>query len=323
VIGGRLLLAFAYQDWAQENLVRAFVVAWAGVVLVWLVLDWLGNPNRGRFRPQGPRRGKGIQGRVWAWRDQRDHRDAEIRETLRAAYGKSSLRLSWSKLDETAATAHDESRLSPIPQLLEIGAPPMTTPPTLETEVVDIPWDDDVIDLTDTPAIADLELTKILWDADDTIDLTDQPTTDDTIDLTDQPTTDDTIDLTDQPTTQDVGSEGNGRVIAPPRTMAVVRVRWQTGDHPLAPTLAGSVPTRTTVRSRAWKNEALAGHGVGGENRRRMTKGRPPRRWNPLTGEWETANIAVDDETFAVKWATTGVDPYGHTLDYDTNAPVS
>ena len=54
-----------------------------------------------------------------------------------------------------------------------------------------------------------------------------------------------------------------------------------------------------------------------------MTKGRPPRRWNPITGKRETAKIDVDDETFAVKWATTGVDPYGHALDYDTNAPVS
>jgi hypothetical protein len=357
VTGGRLLLAFAYEDWARENIVRAFVVAWAGGVFVWLVLDWLGNSNRGRFRPQGPRRGTGIRGRVWAWRDQRDHRDAEIRETLRAAYGKSSLRLGWSKLDETAATAHDESRLSPIPQLLEIGAARATTPPILQTEAMDDSWDDDVIDLTDTPPAADIDVTDILWVNDDVIerrertdhdelidvtqdtaaeliDLTDTTDHDELIDLTDttdhdelidltEDTAADVIDLTDTTAQDEPASGGTARVATVAKLGAEVRLGWHVGDNPLAATLAGSAPTRTTVRSRAWKNEAVAGHGVGDENRRRMTKGRPPHRWNPITGRWEAAKIGVDDKTFIVTWTMFGVDPYGHAFDNETDELVS
>ena len=97
-------------------------------------------PESGTVPTPGPAAGSRYPSRVWVWREQRERRDAEIRETLRAAYGKSSLRLDWSTLDETAATAHDEARLAPLPQLLELGAAPTPASPELDTASVDLAW---------------------------------------------------------------------------------------------------------------------------------------------------------------------------------------
>ena len=370
MIGGHAALAFAYEDWARDNPVRAFVYAWAAVVLVWLILDWLGNPNRGRFRPQGPRKGRGVRGRARAWRAQRDHRDAEVRETLRAAYGKSSLRLTWSNIDETAATAHDEARLSPVPQLLELGAADEHALPTLETETIDIAWESaenpDIdlteieaeveevgqvdIDLTGAPEpederlfdLADIDLTDAGTDQDDdvVIDLTDSGTDQDddvVIDLTDAGTDQDDdviIDLTELEADEDReligvpvpvatplfdadaagtgngrddGSNGRGNGRDGRRTTTI---GWRSGDDPRAVTMAGVVPTTATLKARSWKNRALAQPGVGGENQRRMTKGRPPRRWNPITREQETAMVDLEDDSLGVTWELTGVDPF-------------
>jgi hypothetical protein len=309
-------LAFAYEEWARDNIVRAFVTAWAGVVLVWLILDWVGNPNRGRFRPQGPRRARGIRGRISAWRNNRDASDADIRETLRAVYGKSSLRLGWSTFDETSATAHDEARLTPVPQLLEMGAEPIAVPPTLETAAIDVLWGDnghgppsepeeDVVDLTDAEPVIDLTNP-----AQAELFATTDPDPEPIIDLTE--TEDEAelvIDLTEVATGTGGPPVSESSVLVAEAAPPTVKKGWQLGDDPRSLTTAGATPTRTTVRSRAWKNRAATEDGVGDENKRRMARGRPPRRWNPISGKTETASIDVDD-SFAVTWSTSGVDPF-------------
>jgi hypothetical protein len=297
VTGGQHLLALAFEDWARDNTVRAFFLGWGAAVAVWLILDWLGNPNRGRFRAEGPLRSRGVRGRIVAWGAQRDRRDAEVREALRATYGRSSLRLTWSNLDETTATAYDEAHLSAVPRLLELGAASSVDEPTLRTAALEQSWDgsDGVeIDLTDTPAVHSAD-----------IDLTDTPAT------PAAHTAD--IDLTDTPITPAAAR------VEPHRAPVAVAERseeaepengWRLGDDPTSPTPAGATPTRTTVRSRAWKNAARYRHAVGRKNQGRMTKGRPPRRWNPITRTAETAKIDLDKATFAVTWTMTGTDPY-------------
>jgi hypothetical protein len=291
VNGGQYLFALAFEDWARDNTVRAFFVGWAAAVSVWLILDWLGNPNRGRFRAEGPLRSRGIRGRIVAWRVERDHHDAEVREALRATYGRSSLRLSWSNLDETTATAYDEAHLSPVPRLLELGAESSVDEPTLRTDALEQTWDgsDGVeIDLTETPAIRTAHAT---------------PPPD--------------IDLTETPAvhTAAVVVSHRAAVAVAERPEAEPENGWRLGDDPTSLTPAGAAPTRTTVRSRAWKNAARYRHAVGRKNERRMAKGRPPRRWNPITRKAETAKIDVDETTFTVTWTMTGTDPYADEHD--------
>ena len=108
------------------------------MVLIWIALDWLGNPNRGGFKPQGPRRGRGLAGRWQAFRQSRELSEIDVRETLRTAYGRSSLRIMWSRLDETTATAFDEARLPEVPRLVESGTVVLHRPPALDDDTVDV-----------------------------------------------------------------------------------------------------------------------------------------------------------------------------------------
>ena len=90
-----------------------FVVVWAVLILVWVGLDWLGNPSRGPFRPQKERADPGDgERRSQRRRDRRDRKDAAVRSVLRDRYGRSSLRLQWSDEDEAAAIDADDRALT-------------------------------------------------------------------------------------------------------------------------------------------------------------------------------------------------------------------
>ncbi len=74
-----------------------FVVVWLGVGTAWLILDWLGNPNRGAFRPAKNRKPQPFRNGRAIWRRRRAEGDAAIRTTLRDRYGRSSLRIMWTQ----------------------------------------------------------------------------------------------------------------------------------------------------------------------------------------------------------------------------------
>ena len=91
-----------------DRVIYTFVLAWVVAGTIWVVLDWLGNPSRGPFRPKGER----YEG---TWRERRDARrrkaqedDAAVRTTLRDAYGVSSLRVGWNRNRETRVLESDD-----------------------------------------------------------------------------------------------------------------------------------------------------------------------------------------------------------------------
>lgn len=110
-----------YLDYLDgDRVIYTFVLAWVVAGGIWVVLDWLGNPSRGAFKPKGER----YQG---SWRERRDARrrkaqedDAAIRTTLRDAYGISSLRVGWNRGRETRVLESDDllvrTRLVPTPK---------------------------------------------------------------------------------------------------------------------------------------------------------------------------------------------------------------
>ena len=94
---------------SPDRVVYSFVLGWVLLITVLLVLDWLGNPNRGLFRPKGDRRVPDRRERRSRRRRTRAESDAAVRATLRDAYGASSLRLSWTRAREDAARRVDDS----------------------------------------------------------------------------------------------------------------------------------------------------------------------------------------------------------------------
>ncbi len=70
--------------------------------------------------------------------------------------------------------------------------------------------------------------------------------------------------------------------------------RWRVGDTPLQPTRMSRIPSWTTQARRTWKNEAAkkgAAKKWKPEYLERMKRGRPPRRKNRKTGEWESMEL--------------------------------
>ncbi len=99
-----------------DRVVFSFVMAWVACGVVWLALDWLGNSNRGSFRPKSEQQ-------FGTRKERRDERllkraenDAAVRSTLRDAYGASSLRVIWTKRREGETINADEAliRVSPL-----------------------------------------------------------------------------------------------------------------------------------------------------------------------------------------------------------------
>ncbi len=92
-----------------DRVVYSFVLGWVLLIGVLIVLDWLGNPNRGQFRPKGDRRTRNRRERRDGRRRRRAERDAGVRSTLRDAYGASSLRLTWTRAREDAVRGADDA----------------------------------------------------------------------------------------------------------------------------------------------------------------------------------------------------------------------
>jgi uncharacterized protein RhaS with RHS repeats len=75
----------------------------------------------------------------------------------------------------------------------------------------------------------------------------------------------------------------------------VVSSRWKVGDDVYALTAKGKEPSWSTVRARAWKNEAAGAEAVekyGVENVEHMAKGRAPQRYNAEKGGVESMELS-------------------------------
>ena len=94
---------------SPDRVVYSFILGWIVLLGVLIVLDWLGNPDRGIFRPKGERPSGGLRDRRLKRRRSRAERDASVRATLRDAYGASSLRLTWTRREEDAVREVDDT----------------------------------------------------------------------------------------------------------------------------------------------------------------------------------------------------------------------
>lgn len=99
----------------SDRIIYSFVVAWAVAGAVWIVLDWLDNPNRGGFKPARDRRERGFRARMALRRIKKAEDDAAVRATLRDAYGVSSLRAVWNRDREARTLAADNLLVRELP----------------------------------------------------------------------------------------------------------------------------------------------------------------------------------------------------------------
>ncbi|MBT5850370.1 MAG: hypothetical protein HOH36_08055 [Acidimicrobiaceae bacterium] len=102
-----------------DRVIYTFVLTWVVASSIWVVLDWLGNPSRGAFRPKGERyAGTWREGRA-ARRRMVQEDDAAVRTTLRDAYGVSSLQTGWTRDREARVLDSDDllvrNRPAPTP----------------------------------------------------------------------------------------------------------------------------------------------------------------------------------------------------------------
>ncbi len=94
---------------SPDRVVYSFILGWIVLLAVLIVLDWLGNPDRGGFRPKGERPVGNFRTRRLQRRRTKAQRDASVRSTLRDAYGASSLRLTWTRGEEDAVREIDDT----------------------------------------------------------------------------------------------------------------------------------------------------------------------------------------------------------------------
>ena len=94
---------------SPDRIIYSFVLGWVVLLAVLIALDWLGNPNRGTFRPKGdrPPRDRGTRRSTRARR--RLEEDAAVRAALRDAYRASSLRFTWTSEHERRARLLDDA----------------------------------------------------------------------------------------------------------------------------------------------------------------------------------------------------------------------
>ncbi len=256
------------------SLVSAFVLVWVAVIAAWLILDWLGNPNRGSFRPQSDRVDRERVPRREKRALRRDREDATVRTVLRDRYGRSSLRLHWSDDEEASAVDADQDLVTK--SFSAAGLDRLAGEPPVES--------DDKVELYDGWA----DDAEILLTEDDKEPETEPPDDAEEIEVADE----------QQPEPTPAG--------------AARRAGWTIGDEPLAPTRSGNTPTATTVRARVWKNLAAVADDDANwddDNRERMRSGKAPRRRNPVTGRPELA--VVDTDTGNASWPDTALDPFG------------
>lgn len=153
---------FADEVLAGDRAVFSFVAVWVAAIALWIVLDWIGNPNRGRFRPKGDRyEGTRAERRAARLR-QRAEDDAAVRATLRDAYGASSLRVGWNRAREAAALEADEMLVRPDPR---------TPPPARPALRTYLPWFRDEFQSvepllgtwSDQPSVSQPEMPRGRW----------------------------------------------------------------------------------------------------------------------------------------------------------------
>lgn len=287
---------------SADRVVYSMVVGWVLLVGVLIVLDWLGNPNRGSFRPKGDRRirPRGLR-RVDRTR-RRLEDDAAVRATLRDAYGASSMRLSWSgdkeaqvravddslvvrDLDERVGVVDVGSRELPAIDYTAIDGDPLPNLEELE------PTDDD-----EAPPPAGPDESEAMAAAADDGDPADP-------------------DPHDQdPEDPDPGGQDPDEEDAAPDPVAERPVGWRVGVDPLALTSRGTEPAPTTIRQRVWKNFG-AQPGWDDDNLERLRAGKPPRRRNPITGKDERAIVDVDTGT--ASWGSEPIDPFASAGETD------
>lgn len=94
---------------SADRIVYSMVLGWVVLTVALIALDWLGNPNRGSFRPKGDRALRDRSLRKADRTRRRLESDAAVRATLRDAYGASSMRLSWSGEQESDARVLDDA----------------------------------------------------------------------------------------------------------------------------------------------------------------------------------------------------------------------
>lgn len=119
-----MIREFIEEVLSGDRVIFSFVSVWAIAGAVWIILDWMGNPNRGRFVAKGDRYEGDRTERREARRRQRAEDDAAVRATLRDAYGASSLRVTWSKAREERAIDADEELVRPDPRPAVVPARP-------------------------------------------------------------------------------------------------------------------------------------------------------------------------------------------------------
>ena len=284
------------------SLISAFVLVWVAVIAAWLILDWLGNPNRGSFRPQSDRVDRTRVPRREKRALRREREDAAVRAVLRDRYGRSSLRLHWSDDEEATAIEADQELLT--------GSQSAAGLDRLATEPPAAP--DHTVELYDGRA----DEPDLVLDLTDELERSDQPAA--TNGNEPEPTDEPEPGLTDEPQATDEPEPEPTDEPEPeptdepePEPAVAAAAGWTIGDEPLAMTRSGKPPTSTTVRARVWKNLAAVAADAtwDDDNRERMRSGKAPRRRNPLTGRPELA--VVDTELGTASWPDTAVDPFG------------
>ena len=113
---------------SHDRIIYSFVLGWILLITAMIFLDWLGNPNRGGFRPKGERPGGDRDTRRAARARRRLEEDATVRAALRDAYGASSLRLTWTSEHEDNVRQIDDSLIVEAdPDVVEVGSREVVT----------------------------------------------------------------------------------------------------------------------------------------------------------------------------------------------------
>jgi hypothetical protein len=113
---------------SQDRIIYSFVLGWILLITAMIFLDWLGNPNRGGFRPKGERPGRDRDTRRTVRARRRLEEDAAVRAALRDAYGASSLRLTWTSEHEDDVRQIDDSLIvDDEPDVVEVGSHEVVT----------------------------------------------------------------------------------------------------------------------------------------------------------------------------------------------------
>jgi len=133
---------------SPDRVVYSFILGWVALIVLLIALDWLGNPNRGAFRPKGDRPQRNHKTRKMERARRRLENDASVRASLRDAYGASSLRVTWTSEQEVSARRLDDALvIDPAAGTVDVESREVTTIdrtiimgdplPNIDEEVVD------------------------------------------------------------------------------------------------------------------------------------------------------------------------------------------